>query len=59
MEIVNGSQVNDLIRWLVEGEEMRKRGRLRKRWMDCIREVGPEVDMELATDRARWRAVTR
>ncbi|KAK4314273.1 hypothetical protein Pmani_014425 [Petrolisthes manimaculis] len=48
---------DDLVRWAAECT--RRRGRPRKRWMDCVRDDGRQVDLSKVGDRVMWRAVSR
>ena len=51
----------EFVRWSAERRETgtRKRGRRRKRWMDCVRDDGKVVDLSRVGDRRQWRAVSR
>ena len=52
---------DELVRWSAERRETRtrKRGQLRKRWMDCVRDDGQVVDLSRVGDRRQWRVVSR
>ena len=48
---------NNPVRWAVECRESgtRKRGRPRKRLMDCMRDDGRVADLDKVDDRIKWR----
>ena len=58
---VKRKEEDEFVRWSEEHREMgtRKIGRLRKRWMDCVRDDGKVVDLSRVSDRRQWRAVSR
>ena len=58
---VKRMEENEFVRWAVECGQpgTRKRGRLRKRWMDCVRDDGRVVDLDKVDDRIEWREVSR
>ena len=47
----------DIIRWVAERMETgrRRRGRQRKRWMDCVKEDGRVVDLHVVEESARMK----
>jgi hypothetical protein len=52
---------NEFVRWATEPRESgtMKRGRLRKRWMDCVQDDGRVVDLDKVDDRIAWSKVSR
>lgn len=58
---VKRMEENEFVRWAAERREpgTRKRGRPRKRWMDCVRDDGRVVDLDKVDDRIEWREVSR
>ena len=58
---VKRKEKDEFVRWSAEVREMgtRKRGRPRKRWMDCVRGDSKVVDLSRVSDRRQWRAVSR
>ena len=54
---VKRKEEDEFVRWSAERRETgtRKRGRRRKRWMDCVRDDGKVVDLSRVGDRRQWR----
>lgn len=52
---------DDMIRWAAEIVDpgRRPKGRSRKRWMDCVKEGGKVVDLNVVEDRVRSNTITR